>query len=419
VAEVERFQGFLSYAHLDAEIDPKLVAALTTRLEKRVTRKLINAHFAIWRDGASLRTGERWDERIGDAVRASQVFIVLMTPKWFESAYCRKEYQIFAQVEQELGRWTGVTDYVVPLLAHTIEKQIRHLKQDQRQTYDDLNSRQYKKVIAADFLALTEGQEEAHIDDIADDIEGMIERLRYRSSPSGRAYRPPTPRQAKRAYEFGALEDVNYRATIGHNWPPEVRPLNFSDVDYVSLAEILVEPRKGHEPRGVFARLSFVERLYVTTNTARVEFSVRLAYLSLSDAGAGKLARNPEWERFLTSGSVCYVHYKADPEAITICIGPEPGQTGLSALPLPPAGTEKFLSMLAIAAPDTDINRVHAHLRVSFRADDLFVVGEDSRKPSAALGRKIAAIIGVLAGKKERLEQSRLSYRNIPVRERT
>jgi hypothetical protein len=400
VAEVERFQGFFSYAHLDAEIDPKLVAALTTRLEKRVTRKLINARFAIWRDGANLRTGVRRDERIGDAVRASQVFIVLMTPKWFESSYCRKEYRIFVQVEQELGRGTGVNEYVVPLLAHTIEEQIRHLKQEQRQTYDDLNSRQYKKVIAADFLALTEGQQEAVIDEIADDIEGMIERLRYRSSPSDRAYRAPAPRQAKRAYEFG------------------VPPLNFSDVDYVSAAEILIEARKGHEPRGVFADLRFVERLYVITDKARVEFSVRLAYLSLGDSGTKKLARNPEWERFSTNGSVCYVSYKADPEAITVCIRPEPGRTGLAELPLPPAEKENVLSMPAIAAPDVDIGRIRAHLRVSFRAGDLFVVGEDSRKPSAALGRKIAAIMSVLAAK-ERPGQSGLSCRDLPPRERT
>jgi hypothetical protein len=122
VADIEEFQGFFSYTHLDAEIDPDLVDALTSRLEKRVTRKITNARFSIWRDETNLRTGERWDERIGDAVRGSQVFIALMTPKWFESAYCRKEYQIFKQVEEGIG----VGEYVVPLLAHAIEKQIRN-----------------------------------------------------------------------------------------------------------------------------------------------------------------------------------------------------------------------------------------------------------------------------------------------------
>jgi hypothetical protein len=178
VAENGRFQGFFSYTHLDAEIDPDLVEALTTRLEKRVNRKLTNASFAIWRDTNNLRTGALWDERIGDAVRASQVFIVLMTSKWFERDYCRKEHQIFQEVE----RGIAVGEYVVPLLAHAVEKQIKNFNRDQKATYEDLNRRQYKKTIAANFLALTKDQREGLIDEIADDIEGMIERLRAKST---------------------------------------------------------------------------------------------------------------------------------------------------------------------------------------------------------------------------------------------
>jgi hypothetical protein len=194
VAENERFQGFFSYTHLDAEIDPDLIEALTARLEKRVTRKLTNASFAIWRDTNNLRTGDRWDERIGDAVRASQVFIVLMTPKWFESAYCRKEYQIFQQVE----RGIAVGEYVVPLLAHAVEKQIKRFNREQKAAYEDLNRRQYKKTIAADFLALTKDQREGLIDEIADDIEGMIERLRGKPASPPRAGGATPSRRASR-----------------------------------------------------------------------------------------------------------------------------------------------------------------------------------------------------------------------------
>jgi hypothetical protein len=151
VAEIARFQGFFSYTHLDAKVDPGLVEALTMRLEMRISRKLTNANFTIWRDVNKIRTGDRWDERIGEAVRASQVFIALMTPKWFERDYCRKEYQIFKQVERE----AAVGEYVVPLLAHAIEKQIKNFDQEQKATYEDLNKRQYKKTIGTNFLALT------------------------------------------------------------------------------------------------------------------------------------------------------------------------------------------------------------------------------------------------------------------------
>jgi formylglycine-generating enzyme required for sulfatase activity len=179
VAEKQKFQGFFSYAHLDGEIDPDLITALTTRLAQRVTRKIINAEFAIWRDLKNLRTGQRWDDRIGEAVRGSRVLVVLMTPKWFESAYCRKEYEVFKRVEDGLG----VREFVVPILAHSIENQLQYFDPEQRATYDELNRRQYRKSIATTFLALTTDQREVLIDEIADDIENMIDRLRRKELP--------------------------------------------------------------------------------------------------------------------------------------------------------------------------------------------------------------------------------------------
>ena len=40
MAEQRTFQGFFSYAHHDAETDPKLIEALTVELEKRATARL-------------------------------------------------------------------------------------------------------------------------------------------------------------------------------------------------------------------------------------------------------------------------------------------------------------------------------------------------------------------------------------------
>lgn len=399
MAEIVQFQGFFSYTRLDAQIDPKLVDALTTRLEMRVTRKVINARFVIWRDVKDLRTGQSWDDRIGEAVRASEVFIALMTPKWFESPNCRKEYQIFKQVERAIG----AGEYVVPLLAHAVEKQIKNFDQEQKATYDDLNKRQYKKTIATEFIALTKGQQERLVDEIADDIEGMIERLRDKSPVSIRTNRALTGRQSNRVPEFSA------------------NPHNYPKYDFVAAAEVLVETHKGNRPRGVFVHLGFLERLYVEAKTrkARVEFSIRRAYLSLKGGSAGELTRNPDWAQFSASGSVYYVNEKAAPEAITICINPEPGRTGISDLPLPPAAQENFLSMPAVAAPDTDIKNLRAELTVSLCPEGLFIAGEDPRKPSAEFAKKIAAIVSVLAAKNENVADSGFIRRAVPVRERT
>ena len=67
----ETFQGFFSYAHHDAGTDPQLVEAFTSVLEQRVSGKLTNAKLVIWRDVNKIRLGNRWDDRIGEAVKAS------------------------------------------------------------------------------------------------------------------------------------------------------------------------------------------------------------------------------------------------------------------------------------------------------------------------------------------------------------
>jgi hypothetical protein len=104
------FQAFFSYAHHDADTDPTLAAALTVELEKRVTARLVNARFAIWRDTKGLRTGARWDATIERAVHESDILIVLLGPRWLDSQYCRKEYAIFRQVERARNR-----DGIVPI----------------------------------------------------------------------------------------------------------------------------------------------------------------------------------------------------------------------------------------------------------------------------------------------------------------
>jgi hypothetical protein len=78
MAEHRTFNGFFSYAHHDAEIDPSLITDFTSQLEGRVGSKLTNARFAIWRDKEGLRTGARWNEKIETELRRADVLILLL-----------------------------------------------------------------------------------------------------------------------------------------------------------------------------------------------------------------------------------------------------------------------------------------------------------------------------------------------------
>src|SRR5947207_2944477 len=117
------FKAFFSYARHDAVTDPELVESFTTALENRVNAKILNARLSIWRDEHGLRTGDRWNEKIEGEVRSSDVLIVLLSPRWIESPYCRKEYTIFEEVESR----REVGDYVAPILVRSIESQEKYL----------------------------------------------------------------------------------------------------------------------------------------------------------------------------------------------------------------------------------------------------------------------------------------------------
>src|SRR4051794_28906829 len=122
------FTGFLSYAHIDAQADPKLVEALTTTLETRVHARLAVGEFTIWRDTDRLRTGDRWDPKIEAALRASDVLILLVTPRWIGSDYCRKEFAIFEEGELDLGEGA----FIAPLLGRSVADEELYLTPEQK-----------------------------------------------------------------------------------------------------------------------------------------------------------------------------------------------------------------------------------------------------------------------------------------------
>ena len=73
--------------------------AFTVVLEKRVNAKIVNARFTIWRDEEGLRTADKWAHKLEEVVSSSDILIVLLTPRWIDSDFCRKEYSVFEEAE--------------------------------------------------------------------------------------------------------------------------------------------------------------------------------------------------------------------------------------------------------------------------------------------------------------------------------
>ncbi|HEY1795951.1 MAG TPA: toll/interleukin-1 receptor domain-containing protein [Stellaceae bacterium] len=138
------FSAFFSYSHLDATATPRQVEPLAAELENIVTARLVNARLGVWRDATHLLTGRRWNDEIESRLRSSDILIVLFSPGWINSDYCRKEYTVFEEVEA--GHGSG--ELVVPILVRPIDDQEEHLDEHQRGIYERLRQRQFYPKLA-------------------------------------------------------------------------------------------------------------------------------------------------------------------------------------------------------------------------------------------------------------------------------
>src|SRR3954451_11200955 len=117
------FKAFFSYAHTDAAADPILFKSLTKDLQERVNNKFANDQFEIWRDTTGLRLGDKWKPKIEEVIRASDILLVLLTPRWLGSANCLKEYSIFEEAEAARGISEFAPGYVATILVRNVEKE--------------------------------------------------------------------------------------------------------------------------------------------------------------------------------------------------------------------------------------------------------------------------------------------------------
>jgi tetratricopeptide (TPR) repeat protein len=93
-----RYDLFISYAHADDT--EGTVTALVDEIKAR-QRRIDGQPMRIFFDREGIRDLDDWEMRILSALRESRVMIAMLSPAYFESTYCRKEWEWFADHETE------------------------------------------------------------------------------------------------------------------------------------------------------------------------------------------------------------------------------------------------------------------------------------------------------------------------------
>src|SRR5215469_3247414 len=102
--------AFMSYVRFNDQHDDGQLSQFRARLAAEV-RAQTGEEFVIFQDRNDIAWGQNWQQRIGEALDAVTLLLVIITPSLFRSPPCRAEFQKFLERESGLGR----ADLILPV----------------------------------------------------------------------------------------------------------------------------------------------------------------------------------------------------------------------------------------------------------------------------------------------------------------
>lgn len=149
----QKYDAFLSYARFDDEADNGKITEYGKKISTRV-RGHLGQEFRIFQDSLSIFPSELWEDKIFKVLNDSSFLIAFITPNFFKSEYCKKEFQYFSQKEN--------INHIIPI--HHIS--CDHLKESV-DWYGDVFKFQVEDWRNIRFQSLTSSYVEEKIDNLA------------------------------------------------------------------------------------------------------------------------------------------------------------------------------------------------------------------------------------------------------------
>src|SRR5437867_3699840 len=87
---------FVSYAHSDNQ--DGWVTALVNAIQAEHAR-FTPRPLSVFLDLEDIRTMDDWEHRILKGLRAARVMLAVLSPAYFSSRYCRKEWEVYLEHE--------------------------------------------------------------------------------------------------------------------------------------------------------------------------------------------------------------------------------------------------------------------------------------------------------------------------------
>lgn len=189
------YDVFLSYARADDE-NRQHVTRLIQAMQ-RVFRSHTGHPLRIFIDKQEIATAQVWEKRILSALRRSSVMVAIISPSYFTSEWCGREWDYFRSLERERSVRLGIATYatlIFPVALQDLDRVLRP-SDAMRRRMQEAAARQY-----VDFKAVSpdDPQFEDLVSKLVDDIIDVLLGLDDGAGPVGDA--------AADAYELGGAE---------------------------------------------------------------------------------------------------------------------------------------------------------------------------------------------------------------------
>jgi hypothetical protein len=211
-------QAFLSYTRLDDQGHDGGITALRAALELQVRIVTGDDGFEIFQDMDGIAFGERWPERLEQALTAARFLIPVLSPRFFRSEPCRDELRKFLAHERAAGR----DDLILPI--YLVRAPV--LEQPHLTAADDLAAeiaqRQRWDWRPHAFGPAADPVVKRAVRGLAESIGERLDREAQPTAPSQRPPRPPaSPPQLMRPAAL-TLQPGELFRDVDESWCPEM-----------------------------------------------------------------------------------------------------------------------------------------------------------------------------------------------------
>jgi hypothetical protein len=181
------YDVFLSYARTD-DRDIQFVSKLAKEMQ-RAFQSLTGRQLRIFVDTREIATAQIWRESISSALENSTVMVAALTPSYFTSEWCGREWDHFRDQEERHRRQIGLPasrSLIFPVQFISLDKVLDPGKQA-RQRMIEASSRQIKDLVD---VKPESPRFEIAIRELASEIADLFLLLREVTSTSTPAFRP-------------------------------------------------------------------------------------------------------------------------------------------------------------------------------------------------------------------------------------